>query len=194
MYRPRVLVIDPSAESQALVRKVLVKHCELICRQDSMHLFEILEMFEPDLIVLELDLPHLSGFDVIHLVQSDPILRKIPILVFSERHSVENQKLAYRLGAMHFQAKPCRPSQLFKGAAMFWRLACESSEAAPVKQFDLQEVQRRLAEYTTEERPDPLLQQMVAAYQRRIRYNGSNVGARCVMASVAGGKAVSSAR
>jgi CheY-like chemotaxis protein len=181
MDRPRVLVVDPDAESQVLIRRVLGRHCDLVFQNDPLHLFDALEVFEPDLIILELELPRLSGFELINLIQGEPAFKSIPIMVFSVRHELEDQKLAYRLGASHFQAKPARPSQLFKGAAMFVRLM---SRPRLPKQCPMEEVPRRLVERQAQHRIHPLLDQVMNVQKHQ--YEVGRPGERSILASIAG--------
>lgn len=164
MERPRVLHIDHDRDCQALVQKVLAKHCDLIFLEDPFQSFDAAEIFEPDLVIAELDLPCLDGFEVISLFQEDSHLKNIPVMIFSSRRDVESQKLAYRLGAMHFQAKPCRPSQLFKGAAMFARLA---SGERPPKTHPIDKVLYRLDERASAHRLHPILAQAVGTRIRK---------------------------
>jgi DNA-binding response OmpR family regulator len=164
-----------------LIRRVLGKHCDLVFQSDPLLLFDALEIFEPDLLILELELPNLSGFELINLVQGEPGFKRIPIMIYSVRHEVEDQKLAYRLGAIHFQAKPARPSQLFKGAAMFVRLL--SHPRAP-KRLTMDEVVRQLQARRTEHRIHPLLEQVISVYRHHHAPNPG--GERSVLASVVG--------
>jgi PleD family two-component response regulator len=178
MNRPRVLVIDPTVEAQALIQKVLGKHCDLIFQSDPLLTFDALELFEPDLVILELILPCLSGFDLMHFMRSESALQSIPIMVFSSAHDVENQKLAYRLGATHFLAKPCRPSQLFKGAVLIARRALGHCQA---KRLELEEVRQALARRATRQHHHPFLEAAAAHERHR---NGKLHFQRSIIASV----------
>ena len=162
MFRPRVCMVDPFEASQALVRKVLGKYCDLIFLDDALRLMDVLEVFQPDLIILELELPSLSGFELIHMVQQEEAFRHIPIMVFSGQTDLESQKQAYRLGALNFQTKPCRPSQVFKSAALFMRLA---SGEEPKRRYTMQEVERVLGERQSDPPAHPLLNQALTAHQ-----------------------------
>jgi len=181
MDRPRVLIVDPESESQALIRKVLGRHCDLLFQPDPLFLFDALEVFEPDLIILELDLPHLSGFELINLIQGEPVGVGLPIMIYSSRHGVEDQKLAYRLGASHFQSKPAKPSQLFKGAAMFVRLM---SRPRLPKQWPIDEVRRRLEGRREEHRVHPLLEHAMSV--SRHHHDPPPRADRSIMARIAG--------
>lgn len=184
MDRPRVLVIDPHPETESLIRKVLEKLCDLLFRTDPLTVFDTLELFEPDLIIFDLELPYLSGFELLSLIKSEPAFAFIPVMVFSATHDVESQKLAYRLGALHFQTKPCRPSQLFKGACMFARIACDQRicDHRPAKRLPPEQVRQALEERAGRTPTHPLLAAALAAHERR--QNGEPRAERSILASV----------
>lgn len=179
MERPRVLVIDPSIEAQSLIQKVLGKHCDLIFQLDPLLTFDALELFEPDLVILELILPCLSGYALMHFMQSESALQSIPIMVFSSVHDVESQKLAYRLGATHFLAKPCRSSQLFKGAVLIARQALGHCQP---KRLEMEEVKQELAKRAVSPHHHPFLE-AAAAHERH--GNNKHLIQRSILASVA---------
>jgi len=179
MIRPRVCVMDPDEHTRQLAGKTLGKHCDLLFTSPRA-LIDALEIFEPDLLITELDLPELSGFDLISIVQSDEHFRRIPIMVYSAVADLDSQKLAYRLGAMHFQVKPCRPSQFFKAAALFMRLA---SGEHPVRSHTVEEAERLIAERARAGEIHPLLSHVLA-----VRHHGEEAAGhfeRAVRASVA---------
>jgi CheY-like chemotaxis protein len=60
----------------------------------------------PDLILLDLNLPRMSGHEVLAVVKSDPDLRRIPIVVLTTSSSVEDIAKSYDLHANVYVAKP----------------------------------------------------------------------------------------
>jgi CheY-like chemotaxis protein len=60
----------------------------------------------PDLILLDLDLPHMHGLRVLSELKGDPELRLIPIVVLCGSSSREDLTLAYELGANAYVIKP----------------------------------------------------------------------------------------
>lgn len=181
MDRPRVLIVDPHLEAQAFIQKTLARYCDLILYADPLDVLDAIEVFEPDLLITELELPALSGFELINLLQREEAFRALPIMVFSSQGAVENQKQAYRLGAMHFQVKPCSLSQLFKAAAMFVRLT--DLEKRQPKQHSMERVRALLAERAAHGQRHSLMR---AALNHQNHQNHSELNeARSIMASIA---------
>ena len=60
----------------------------------------------PKLVVLDLGLPIIDGFQVLERLRAQPLWRNLPIFVLTARHSEEDVKRAIRLGATGYMAKP----------------------------------------------------------------------------------------
>ena len=60
----------------------------------------------PDLVLLDLNLPRLSGREVLAEVKGDPVLRRIPVVVLSSSRSAEDIALCYELHANCYITKP----------------------------------------------------------------------------------------
>ena len=60
----------------------------------------------PDLVVLDLNLPRVSGVDVLRRVKSDLVLRTIPVVVFSTSRADVDVSVAYACGANAYVVKP----------------------------------------------------------------------------------------
>jgi chemotaxis family two-component system response regulator Rcp1 len=63
---------------------------------------------EPDLVVLDLNLPRMGGFEVLRALREDvdPRLRRLPVIVFTTSGSVDDIRTAYDLHASSFMTKP----------------------------------------------------------------------------------------
>lgn len=68
----------------------------------------------PDLILLDLNLPHMSGREVLAVVKSDPELKRIPVVVLSISKREEDVVLSYNLHANAYITKPIDLQQFLK--------------------------------------------------------------------------------
>jgi two-component system, chemotaxis family, response regulator Rcp1 len=64
------------------------------------------DAFHPDLVILDVNLPRMNGLAVLAAMKADPILRRIPVIVFSTSSAEQDVSQAYRLGAAHYFVKP----------------------------------------------------------------------------------------
>ena len=61
---------------------------------------------QPDLILLDLTVPYLDGFEMIKVLRNDPATKKIPVVVLTGRRDDETFAQARKLGASQFLTKP----------------------------------------------------------------------------------------
>jgi CheY-like chemotaxis protein len=101
---PRILVCDDDANLRELVRAVLGPGHSFIEAADGNEALLVARELHPDLIVLDLMLPGLSGFDVLKEIRSDPALAEIPVIVITAWSHLESQ--AWSAGADRFVPKP----------------------------------------------------------------------------------------
>ena len=64
----------------------------------------------PDIILLDIMMPGLSGYDVIRELKSDPLTRHIPVIFLTAMSEIEDERLGLELGAADYITKPISPS------------------------------------------------------------------------------------
>jgi DNA-binding response OmpR family regulator len=102
----KVLLVEDSP-TQALKTKLMLesKNYEVFIACDGEEgLIKATEV-KPDLIVLDVYLPHLSGFDVCRELKSNVQLRGLPIIMFSNENKLKNMVRAYEMGADYYVVK-----------------------------------------------------------------------------------------
>jgi len=66
----------------------------------------------PDLVLLDLMLPTISGFELLSRLKGEPCLGKLPVIVLTCRGQDEDKDRAFRLGALEYVTKPFSPTGL----------------------------------------------------------------------------------
>jgi CheY-like chemotaxis protein len=77
----------------------------------------------PDLVLLDLNLPDMHGLEVLAAIKTDPALRRIPAVVFSNSQNRQEVAQAYNLNANSYIAKPAELAdftRIVKGVEDFW--------------------------------------------------------------------------
>jgi len=83
-----------------------------VTTSDSTRALELLRAEKPDVLLLDLMMPEVSGLDILRQVRSDRELRRIPVLILTSSSEAQTKLQALELGATDFLAKPVDPSEL----------------------------------------------------------------------------------
>lgn len=105
-----ILVCDDDASLRELVRAVLGSHYHFIEAADGTEALAAAREFNPDLIVLDVMLPGLSGIEVLEQLRDDDELKHMPVVVITAWSHAEIE--AQVAGADRFVAKPFDPDEL----------------------------------------------------------------------------------
>ena len=102
-----ILVVDDSAESLQLLTNILISEGYQVYSADSGKLaLASLEVRLPDLILLDIRMPDMDGFEVCRMIKTREESRLIPIIFISAVTEVEDHVEGFRLGAVDFITKP----------------------------------------------------------------------------------------
>jgi diguanylate cyclase (GGDEF)-like protein len=111
--RARVLVLDDDPEAVRALGLVLTSgQVEVVGLGDSFRLVEALAEHRPDLLLLDVEMPGPSGFDLCRIVRSMPEWRELPILFITAHTGVEFRVAAFQAGADDYLSKPVLREEL----------------------------------------------------------------------------------
>ncbi|MFT7693445.1 MAG: excisionase family DNA binding protein [Candidatus Latescibacterota bacterium] len=113
--RRRLLLVDDEPAILNLIIRYFQRHeapYELCTANDGFEAGLQMARFRPDLVVLDLMMPHVDGFRVCKLIRSNPQMRDTGILVVTGYASDENRTKAMDQGADSWLAKPFEPAEL----------------------------------------------------------------------------------
>jgi DNA-binding response OmpR family regulator len=92
------------------------------------HAVDFVRSATPDLVVLDLGLPDLDGWEIARRLKSDKETRDIPIIAFSGRSMQHEQVSALRAGCDFYLTKPCPPDRLLTAIRKLLGIVTPSSE------------------------------------------------------------------
>jgi CheY-like chemotaxis protein len=82
--RTTVLLVDDDAEFRSVVSDLLgAEGCQVACAENGARALEILGVLTPDLILVDLAMPVMSGWELLHRLETDPRLATVPATVLS---------------------------------------------------------------------------------------------------------------
>jgi len=109
----RILVVDDDKEIVRLVESYLEK-CGMSVQPalDGEQAMRFLQRERPDLVILDLMLPQVDGWEITRWIRADPELAAIPILMLTARAGDSDKILGLELGADDYITKPFNPREL----------------------------------------------------------------------------------
>jgi CheY-like chemotaxis protein len=131
--RPRILIVDDNVDTRALFDMYLgMDGFDVQTAKDGLEAVESVIARRPDLIVMDLDMPKMNGWDAIARLQAEPGTAAIPIVVLTGHDFKQYLKTAALVtGARAFLMKPCLPERLAYEIRTLLRDSFEASSARP---------------------------------------------------------------
>jgi len=102
----RILVVDDNLSILKQISAHLSGEYEVSLAKSGLLALQICTKEKPDLILLDVEMPDMDGFDVITRIKQNPYLNRIPVIFLTANHSHEFEIKALELGARDFIMKP----------------------------------------------------------------------------------------
>lgn len=104
---PRVLVLDDDQSLTELLSDLMqAEGYKVVVYNSSKDVLYMARQFLPDVLLLDIMMPEIDGYDVCRFFKSDPELQRTRIVVLTARDGLEARLKCYRAGADHFLSKP----------------------------------------------------------------------------------------
>jgi putative two-component system response regulator len=112
-------------------------------------LFLSLKKLKPDLILLDIDMPGMSGYDTIKALKSNPETAEIPVIFLTGKNEMENELLGLSLGAVDYITKPFSQPLLLKRVELHLLLKAQKEELREFNGNLIEMVNERTNEIST---------------------------------------------
>ena len=109
-----ILLVDDSRVNLLLGKNVLEKKYNVFTMSSAKKLFAFLLRNKADLILLDIDMPEMNGFEAIKILKEKPETRDVPVIFLSASTKTTDKATGLSLGAIDFVAKPYEPSRLIE--------------------------------------------------------------------------------
>lgn len=109
-----IVIVDDEPTTMEVVKVFLEEagYHNFILIENSSEAMEVLEQQRPDLLLLDLIMPEVSGFNLLKAVREHPNLKHLPVIILTSSSNNQDKLSALDLGATDFLAKPVDPSEL----------------------------------------------------------------------------------
>jgi chemosensory pili system protein ChpA (sensor histidine kinase/response regulator) len=112
---PLVMVVDDSITMRKVTSRVLDNHSiEVMTAQDGIDAIEQLHDRVPDLMLLDIEMPRMDGYELLENVRADARLRHVPVIMVTSRAGQKHRKKARQAGANAYLTKPYQEAELIE--------------------------------------------------------------------------------
>jgi len=115
----KIIIVDDNAANLSVGRNLLKSIYEVYPAPSAAKMFSILEKLIPDLILLDVNMPEMNGYEAIQKLKADPRFSDIPVIFLTARNDVESEMDGFDFGAADYVTKP------FSGPLLLRRIASQ---------------------------------------------------------------------
>ena len=112
--RKKIIIVDDNASYLSVVRILLKPHYEVYPAPSALKLFKIIDRFIPDLILLDINMPEMNGFEAITVLKENPRFKNIPVIFVTSKDDEASAVKGIDLGAADYVTKPFSGPLLLK--------------------------------------------------------------------------------
>jgi diguanylate cyclase len=107
--KAEILVVDDAAENIDLLVNALKEDYKVRAATDGLTALSLVRRYPPDIILLDVVMPGLDGYEVCRALRDDPLTSRIPVIFITAMNDVEDEKHGLDLGAVDYITKPFSP-------------------------------------------------------------------------------------
>ena len=108
-----VMVVDDSVTVRKVTSRLLERHgMEVFTAKDGVDAIAQLQERQPDILLLDIEMPRMDGFEVATLIRHDARLKELPIVMITSRTGEKHRERALSLGVNEYLGKPYQESEL----------------------------------------------------------------------------------
>jgi putative two-component system response regulator len=112
-YIPTVLVVDDGEANRELIEACLAEvECRVMLAEDGPSALRIIESASPDLVLLDVQMPGMDGYQVCARIKANPALRLVPVVMITAMNRTDDRVKALEVGADDYMSKPVERVEL----------------------------------------------------------------------------------
>lgn len=134
--KERVLIVDDEPVNQELLEAFLIGcDYDLDFAADGAEALEKVKSFEPDLVLLDIMMPKMSGFEVCEQLKSDPETAGIMVLMVTALGELGDVERAVKVGCDDYLSKPVNKAELLKRVENMLKLRAVTNELERLRRY-----------------------------------------------------------
>lgn len=173
--RPTILVVDDTPQNLALMRDLLETDYTVKLAPSGARALKIAQNQAPDMVLLDIMMPDMDGYEVCRQLKADPATADIPVIFFTAKTETQDEQMGFALGAADYITKPISPPIVLARvkAHLLFKQARDALErrnredklrfdAALAQQIELNELKSTFVAMTSHEFRTPLTSILVS--------------------------------
>jgi diguanylate cyclase (GGDEF)-like protein len=133
---PRLVVADDEEDARDVLQQVLAPEYEVLSARDGQEAIEAARAVIPDVVLLDLNMPRMDGFEALERLRADPATAEIPVIFVSARSDDAVKVRSLALGAVDYLQKPFSERELRARIERTLRLARSQTALREAAQTD----------------------------------------------------------
>ena len=105
-----ILVVDDNKLNLVIAQTLLSEEYHVETANSGEKALQYLEEKEPDLVLLDIQMPEMDGFEVMRRIQENEVWRKVPVIFLTADRTEKTEETCFQMGAMDYIGKPFVPS------------------------------------------------------------------------------------
>ena len=122
--QPLVMVVDDSITMRKVTTRVLERNdMEVVTAKDGLDAVEKLQDKVPDVLLLDVEMPRMDGYELATYMKNDPRLKHVPIIMITSRTGEKHRQRALEIGVERYLGKPYQEADLLRNVQETLRLS-----------------------------------------------------------------------
>jgi chemosensory pili system protein ChpA (sensor histidine kinase/response regulator) len=122
--QPLIMVVDDSITMRKVTTRVLERNdMEVVTAKDGLDAVEKLQDKIPDVMLLDIEMPRMDGYELATYMKNDPRLKHVPIIMITSRTGEKHRQRALEIGVERYLGKPYQESDLLRNVQETLRLS-----------------------------------------------------------------------
>ena len=124
MHNIKIIIAEDEPDVLGImVKKIAAAGYEVIGVSDGNAAWEAIQKEDPDMVLLDLTMPGLHGFEVLeHLRKTPPSEKYCPVIIVSAHDELDQIRKGFELNAEHYLTKPCSTEEILKSIELVFSL------------------------------------------------------------------------
>lgn len=115
MKKGKILVVDDEVNiTQILEFSIEAEGFDVITAQNGEDAIEKARREQPDLIILDIMMPKIDGYEACRILKANPLTKHIPVVLLTAKGREVDKRLGYEVGATDYIVKPFSPNKLIE--------------------------------------------------------------------------------